>query len=134
MHGYPKKLVDNQLRRVVENQQEQFSEHQKKHGTGVPIAVTYHPWFHDLGRIIYSYAEEQVKEVYTPPAPFALFQSGFSLTNHLVQAKAYPLLRDCQKIQKINYRHCDSRCIIYLLYCKVCVVYSVLGQRLIDFI
>ena len=97
MHGYPKKLVDNQLRRVVENQQEQFSEHQKKHGTGVPLAVTYHPWFHDLGRIIYSYAEEQVKEVYTPPAPFALFQSGFSLTNHLVQAKAYPLLRETVK-------------------------------------
>ena len=61
--GYPKKLVDNQLRKVVENRLEQLPEHQTKHGTGVPLVVTYHTRFHDLGRIvrkkfIYLYAEE----------------------------------------------------------------------------
>ena len=50
--GYPKKLVDNQLRRVVENRPEQLPEQQTKHGTGVPLVVTYHPQFHDLGKII----------------------------------------------------------------------------------
>ena len=50
--GYPKKLVDNQLRRVVENKPKQLPKHQTKHGTGVPLVVTYHPRFHDLGKII----------------------------------------------------------------------------------
>ena len=96
--GYPKKLVDNQLRSVVENRPEQLPEHQTKHGTGVPLVVTYHPRFHDLGKIIrkkfiYLYAEQQVKQVFTP-APFVLFRLGFSLRNHLVLAKVYPLLRE----------------------------------------
>ena len=148
--GYPKKPVDNQLRRVVENRPEQLPEHQTKHGTGVPLVFTYHPRFH--GKIIrktfiYLYAEQQVKQVFTL-APFVLFQSGFSLRNHLVQAKVYPLLREkgsscCEKsrcetcfkiketntfqsfvtkkIYKINHHfHCDSKCIVYLLSCKVC--------------
>ena len=63
-----KKLANNQLRRVVENRLEQLPEHRTKHGTGEPLVVTYHPWFHDLGRInrknfIYLCAEEQVKQV-----------------------------------------------------------------------
>ena len=37
--GYPKKLVSNQLRRIVEDRLEQLPEHQTKHGTGVPILV-----------------------------------------------------------------------------------------------
>ena len=32
--SYPKKLVDNQLRRVAENRPGQLPEHQTKHGTG----------------------------------------------------------------------------------------------------
>ena len=76
-HGYPKKPVDNQLRTLVENRPEQLPEHQIKHGTGVPLVVTYYPWFHDLGRIIrksfiYFYVEEQVKQVFTP-TPFLSF-------------------------------------------------------------
>ena len=150
--GYPKKLVDNQLRKVVENRSEQLSEHQRKHGTGVPLVVTYHPRFHNLRRIIrkdfiYLYTEEQVKQVFTP-APFVSFRSGFSLRNHLVRAKVYPLLKKkgssccgksrCEtcfnvketntfqsfvtkKVYKINHHfHCDSKCIVYLLYYKVC--------------
>ena len=55
------------------------------------LVVTYHPRFHDLGRIItenliYLYVEEQVKQVFTP-APFVSFRSGFSLRNHLVRAR-----------------------------------------------
>ena len=72
--GYPRKLVDNQLRRVVENRPELLHEHQTKHGTGVLLVVTYDPQFHNLGRIIrkkfiYLYAEKQVKQFFTP-GPF----------------------------------------------------------------
>ena len=161
---YPKKLVDNQLRRVVENRPEQLPEHQTKHGTGVPLVVTYHPRFHDLGKIIrknfiYLYAEQQVKQVFTP-APFVSFQSGFSLRNHLVRAKVYPLLREkgstccgkgrCEtcfniketntfqsfvtkKVYKINHHfHCDSKCIVYFLSCKVCALQYV-GSTVVRF-
>ena len=76
--GYPKKLDDNQLRGVVENRPEQLPGHQTKHGTGVPLVVTYHRRFHDLGKIIrknfiYLYAEQQVKQVFTP-APCVSFR------------------------------------------------------------
>ena len=86
--GYPKKLVDSQLRRVVENRPEQLPEHQTKQGTGVPLVVTYLSRFHNLGKIIrkifiYLYAEQQVKQVFTP-VPFVSFRSAFSLRNHLV--------------------------------------------------
>ena len=50
--GYPKKIVGNQLRRVVENRLEQLLEQQAKHGTGVSLVVIWQPRFHDLGRII----------------------------------------------------------------------------------
>ena len=96
--GYPKKLVDNQLRRVGEKRPEQLPEHQAKHGTGVPLLVTCHPRFHELGKIIgkkiiFLYAEQQVKQVFTS-ALFVSFRSGFSLRNHLVRGKVYPLLRE----------------------------------------
>ena len=41
--AYPKKLVDNQIRRVLERKPEQLLENQTKAGTGVPLDVTYHP-------------------------------------------------------------------------------------------
>ena len=68
---YHKKLVDKPLRKVLENRLEQLSEHQAKHGTSMPLVVTYHPRFHNLGKIItknfiYLYAEEQLKQVFTP--------------------------------------------------------------------
>ena len=97
-------------------------------------------------KITYLYAEEEVKQVFTP-APFVPIQSGFSLRKHLVRAKVYPLLREkgssccgksrCEtcfniketntfqsfvtkKVYKINHHfHCDSMCIVYLLYCEV---------------
>ena len=49
---YPKKPLDNQLGRVVENRPTQLSEHQTRYGNGVSLMVTYHLRFHDLGRII----------------------------------------------------------------------------------
>ena len=76
-HGYPKKLVDNHLRRIAENRPKELPEYQTKHETGVPLLVTHHPQFHDLSRIIkkyfiYLYDEEQVKWAFTP-AQFLLF-------------------------------------------------------------
>ena len=107
--------------------------------------ATYHPRFHDLGRIIsknliHFYGEEQA---HFTPAPFVSFRSGFSLKNLLVRAKVYTLLREklsscvgksrCEtcfrfgtkrfgtkKVYKNNHHfHCDSNCIVYLLSCKV---------------
>ena len=62
-HGYPKKLVDNQIRRVLESKPEQLFESCTKTGIGVPLVVTYHPRFHNLSNTIrklftYFYAEE----------------------------------------------------------------------------
>ena len=97
-HGYPKELVDNRIRRVLERKPEQLLESRTNTGTGVPLVVMYHPWFHNLGNItrklfIYLYAGEQVKKVFTP-APFVLFRSSYSLRSHLVHAKVYPLIRE----------------------------------------
>ena len=83
---YPKKLVDNQITRVFESKPEQLFESCTKTEIGVPLAATYHPWFHSLSNtiiklFIYLYAEEQVKKVFTP-APFLSFRSGYSLRSH----------------------------------------------------
>ena len=41
--GYPKKPVDNQLRRAAENRPEQLSEHQAQYGPGLSLVITHHP-------------------------------------------------------------------------------------------
>ena len=120
--------------------------------TGVPLVLTYHPRFHNLSAIIWKhfvflFPEEEVKRVFMP-APFISFRSGYSLRNHLVRSKVYPLIREkgtycCGKsrcetccnikqtdtfesfvtkeVFKINHSfNCDSKCLIYLLSCKVC--------------
>ena len=109
------------------------------------LVVIYHPRCHDLGRIyrktfIYLYGGEELKQRFTS-ALFALFRSCFNLRNHFVQVKVYLLLREkepsccgksrcgtcsnlsfvTEKIDKINHDFdCHSRCIVYLLSCKVC--------------
>ena len=123
--------------------------------TGVPLVVTYHPRFHNLSAIMrkyfkFLYAEEKVKRVFTP-APFVSFRSGYSLRNHLVRAKVYPLIREkgtfccrksrCEtfcdakqtdtfesfvtkKVSKINHSFtCDSKCLSYLFYVRF-VIFS----------
>ena len=93
------------------------------------------------------YSDQRVKEVFTP-APFVSFRSGYSLRNHLVRAKVYSLERKrgsfrcgksrclvCKNVNEtltfnslvdgreyvVNHEfNCDSRCIVYLLTCKVC--------------
>ena len=90
--------------------------------------------------------EEQVKQVFKP-AQFVSFRSVFGYRNYLVWVKLYPLLRGkgssccgksrCEicfniketntfqrfvsrKVYKINHHfNCDSKCIVYLLSCKV---------------
>ena len=87
-------------------------------------------------KFIYLHAAEQVKQI------------GFNLRHHLVWENVYPLLREkgssccgknrCEtffniketktfesfvikKVCEINhYFHCDSKCFVYLLSCKVC--------------
>ena len=91
--SYPKKHVDNQLRRVVKNRPQKLLEHQTKHENGVPFAVTYHPWLHNLGRIIrkyfvYLYAKEQIKRVFKP-ASFLSFDQVQSQES-FIQSKSVP--------------------------------------------
>ena len=90
------------------------------------------------------------------PGPFASFRSGYSLRSHLVRAEVYPLIREkgssccgksrcetCFNIQetdtfqsfvtkevyKINHHfHCYSKCIIYLISCKVCNLQFIISQ------
>ena len=59
--------------------------------------VTSHPSLSCLGSTIRKYLfllyqDPSVKKLLTP-APFASFRSGYSLKNHLVRAKMYPLER-----------------------------------------
>ena len=88
------------------------------------------------------------------------FRSAFRLRNHLVRAKAYHLLREkrssccgesrceaCFNIKEINtfqsfvtkkaykinhHFHCDSKCIVYFLSCKVCALQYV-GSTVVRF-
>ena len=96
--GYPQKVVDEQLKRVSEITMHDLIGRSGKKETGVPLTVTYHPRFHNLNNIIrkhftFLYAEEQFKSVFTP-APFVSFRLGYSLKNHLVRSKVYPLVRE----------------------------------------
>ena len=142
-----KKLLMNNFKKVSEITTHDLIGRSEKKETGVPLTVTYHPRFHNLNNIIrkhfiFLYAEEQVKSAFTP-APFVSFRSGYSLKNHLVRAKVYPLVREkgtfwCGKkrcetcynvklidtfesfvtknVYKINHSfNCDSKCLIYLL-------------------
>ena len=114
--------------------------------------MTYHPRFHNLSAIrkkhfTYLYGKENVERVF-PPAPLVSFRSGYSLRNHLVRAKVYPLIREkstfccgksrCEtccnikqtdtfesfvtkKVYKMNHSlNFDSKCLIYHFSCKVC--------------
>lgn len=151
--GYPEQLVNTQLHRVRLHRREGLlTRAQNVREKGVPLVVTFHPLLGELGSIVRKhinilYLDLAVKKVFTPP-PFVSFRSGFSLKNHLVRAKVYPLDREtgsykcgkprcltCLNIQevsffqssvdgkqyKINHRlNCDDKCLIYLLSCKVC--------------
>ena len=93
------------------------------------------------------YADKRVKEVFTP-RPFVSYRSGRSLKGHLVRSKLYPMERlvgcsgcrgnNCaicklvkkggefessitKSVYKINHKfNCNSKCVVYLLRCKVC--------------
>ena len=95
--GYPKTLVNNQLKRVTETGQ--TSDQTYKRGNGVLLVLTYQPRFKNINHFIEKqllslYAKEEVKNIFTPP-PFVSFCAGFSLRNCLVRAKVSPLLRKC---------------------------------------
>ena len=111
----------------------------------------HNPNFHNLSAITrkcftFLYAERNVKRVFTPNL-FVSFISGYSLRNHLVRSRLYPLFREkgtfccwksrCEtccnikqidtferlvtkKVYTINHSfNCDSKCLIYLFPCKV---------------
>ena len=94
----PKTLVDNQIRKVVESKAEQLFKSRAKTGTGVLLAVIYHPRFHNLSNtirklFIYLYGGEQVKKGFTP-ALFVSFRSGYILTIDLARTKVHSLIRE----------------------------------------
>ena len=93
------------------------------------------------------YADPETKRVFTP-APFVFFRSARNLKSFLKRSKVYPLERKvssskcngkrCQVCLSINetdtfgsfqtkqkcninhYLNCNDKCLIYLLFCKVC--------------
>ena len=92
--GYPKTVVDNQLKRVIEARK--ISDLTYKRGNGVPLLFTYHLRLKNVNDItkkhlVFLYANEQVENIFTSP-PFVSFRAGFSLRKHLVRAKVYPLV------------------------------------------
>ena len=96
--GYPQKSVDAQIKRSSENSLDELFERHNRKETGVPLDATYHHRFHNLSAIIrqyftFLYAEEKVKRVSTL-APYVSFRSGYSLRDHLVRAKMFPLIRE----------------------------------------
>ena len=97
--GYPKTLVGNQLKRVIETRQ--TCDQTYKRGNGVLLALTYHPPLKNVNDIIkkhlvfFLYAKDQVEDIFTLP-PFVSFHAGFSLRKHLVRVKVYSLLRECE--------------------------------------
>ena len=132
---------------LVSVNSEEF-EHRTKAVTGVPLVVTFHPRSHNSSNtirtlFIYLYAKEKVKKVFTQ-AKFVLFSASYSLRSHLVRAKVYLLIREkgpccfrkssfniqetetfqifvTKEVYKIKHHfHCDSKCVIYLISCKVC--------------
>ena len=95
---YRQKVIDAQIKRVSEKNLNEFFERPNKKETHVPLVATYHPRFHNLSAIIRKYftfvcSEEKVKRGFTP-ASFVSFRFGYSLRNHLVRAKVYPLVRE----------------------------------------
>ena len=146
---YPKKLIDNGMKKVIcfpGNLQ------YKKREKGVPFVVTYHPILNSLSKIIRDIMylfnmNEEVRKTFSP-GPMVLFRSARKLISHLVRAKLYPLQRKvgsskCDK-QRCEVRNnvtdtsifsstvtgdtfkidqilnCDDKCLIYIVTCKQC--------------
>ena len=136
------------LKEFLKKSLDELFERPNRKERGVPLLVTYHPRFYNLSAIIWKYftflyAEEKVKRVFTPTS-FISFRSGYSLRNHLVRAKVYPLIREkgtfccgtswCEtccsteqcdnfessvtkKVHKINHSfNCGSKCLIRLFF------------------
>ena len=89
--GYPKILVNNQLKRVTEARR--TSDQIYKRGNGVPLVLIYHPRLNNVNDIIkkhlvFLYAKEQVENIFTPPF-FVSIRAGFFYVNvnHLAVTK-----------------------------------------------
>ena len=120
--GYPKILVNNQLKRVTEARR--TSDQIYKRGNGVPLVLIYHPRLNNVNDIIkkhlvFLYAKEQVENIFTPPF-FVSIRAGFFYVNvnHLAVTKVD--VRLALMLQKNVLSTCDSKCIIYLFSCKRC--------------
>ena len=86
------------MKRITETRQ--TSDQTRKRGNGVLLILTYHPRLKNINDIIkkhlvFLYAKEQVKNIFTPPPPFVSFRAGFSLRKHLVRTKVHSLSCDC---------------------------------------
>ena len=156
--NYPETVVDKELNKAISRPRQELFERKAKRVCGVPFVVTFHPALNSLPHILKKhlhllFSNVQVKAVFTP-APFVSFRTGYSLKNHLVRSKVYPLERvtgslkcgksrckicDCVEqtnefestvtgdVFKINHRLCCDDRLVYLLTCKVCKIQYV-GQ------
>ena len=99
--GYPKDLIDSQIKRVSERttrNNENCNSGAGKKNVGVPLVLTYHPRLSSFGKIIRKhlpqlYESPEVKTVFSK-SPFVSFRKPCSLKSYLVRAKVYPLERN----------------------------------------
>ena len=153
--GYPKKVIKFEIDKVRNQDISPSTETViRPNKTGIPLVLTFHPNLHNFSTVIKKYLgilyrDPTVKALYTP-SPFVSYRTSYSLKNHLVRAKVYPLERivgsqkcnksRCQtcnnvkesttfqcsvdkKDYKINHQfNCDSNCIVYLFTCKQCLI------------
>ena len=149
--NYPEDIVDSELNKASFRSRQGLLERKNRRASGVPFVVTFHPGLNSLSYILKKhlhllYGDSRVKVIFTP-APFVSYRSGYSVKNHLVRAKVYPLERVtgslkcgksrckvCENVEetnvfqstvtkeeyKVNHKFCCDDSLVYLLTCKIC--------------
>ena len=111
--NYAKNVVNEQINKVFFGKNKPG---RKNSENGVPFAVTYHPKFKKLGKLIkdllsFLYSDEEVQKVFSPP-PMVSNRSAKKIKDYIVRSKLYLLERNvgcggcgngkCQVCQNIN--------------------------------
>ena len=153
--GYPRCMIKEGTNKVrLRGRQSSTETVTGPKKNGVALVLTFHPALENFNKVIRKHMtilhrDGTVKALFTP-SPFVTYRTGYSLKNHLVRAKVYPLERTvgsqrCNKprcltcrnvketctfqcsvdkqVYRINYQfNCDSKCLVYLITCKQCLL------------
>ena len=105
--GYPGKTFDTEMNKFLLDNNRKISNKTEK---GIPFVVTFHPRLKILQKIIDKnlhllYINEEVKKALTHK-PTTSNRSSHKISNHLVQAKLYPINRTVGSY-KCGSKHCE---------------------------